>query len=93
MAPGLTQSAQQATEAWAVYVNSTGGLRVGGQAYGVEIRYADDESNPQLTAKQLESPGKRPAIAGLAGHRHGRIASPLVQANIHAGFQKDQECK
>ena len=26
MAPGLTQSAQQATEAWAAYVNSTGGI-------------------------------------------------------------------
>ena len=26
VAPGLTQSAQQATEAWAAYVNSTGGI-------------------------------------------------------------------
>src|SRR5467141_3909877 len=40
---------------WMHYVNRAGGLRVGGQTYGVEIRYADDESNPQLTAKQLES--------------------------------------
>src|ERR1700722_11371326 len=40
---------------WMHYVNANGGLRVGAQTYGVEIRYADDESNPQLTAKQLES--------------------------------------
>lgn len=40
---------------WARYVNSHGGLRVGSQTYNVDIRYADDESNPQTTAKLVEN--------------------------------------
>jgi branched-chain amino acid transport system substrate-binding protein len=39
---------------WMHYVNSHGGLRVGSQTYDVDIRYLDDESNPALTAKNLE---------------------------------------
>ncbi len=40
---------------WARYINANGGLRVGRQTYSVEIRYSDDQSNPQLTAKHVES--------------------------------------
>jgi branched-chain amino acid transport system substrate-binding protein len=40
---------------WMRYVNANGGLRVGKQTYTVDIRYADDESNAQMTAKQVES--------------------------------------
>ncbi len=39
---------------WARYVNARGGLRVGGQRYAVEIRYADDESSPPNTARLVE---------------------------------------
>jgi branched-chain amino acid transport system substrate-binding protein len=40
---------------WMAYVNAHGGLRVGKQRYHVEIRYADDTSNPAVTAARLES--------------------------------------
>lgn len=40
---------------WMHYVNANGGLRVGALTYDVDIRYADDESNPQTAAKRLES--------------------------------------
>jgi len=40
---------------WAAYANAHGGLAVGRQRYRVEIRYADDASNPANTATQLES--------------------------------------
>ena len=39
---------------WMSYVNAHGGLRVGKQQYRVEIRYADDASNPAVTTTQLE---------------------------------------
>ena len=34
-------------EFWKDYVNAHGGLKVGGKTYKVDIKYADDESNPQ----------------------------------------------
>ncbi len=40
---------------WMRYVNAHGGLRVGGERYAVDIRYADDESSPQATARLAES--------------------------------------
>ena len=40
---------------WSRYVNSHGGLHVGTQTYNVDIRYVDDESNPQTTAKLVEN--------------------------------------
>jgi len=39
---------------WSDYVNVHGGIAVGGRKYRVEIRYADDESNPQTAAKLVE---------------------------------------
>lgn len=40
---------------WKNYVNAHGGLQVGAQTYHVEIHYADDASDPALTATQLEN--------------------------------------
>jgi branched-chain amino acid transport system substrate-binding protein len=39
---------------WMRYVNARGGLRVGTQTYEIAIQYADDQSNPQNTARQVE---------------------------------------
>ena len=39
---------------WAEWVNSHGGLTIGGQKYTVEIKYYDDESDPQTAAKLTE---------------------------------------
>src|ERR1035438_9596532 len=39
---------------WARYVNAHGGLRVGAVSYPVEIRYIDDKSDPDATARAAE---------------------------------------
>jgi branched-chain amino acid transport system substrate-binding protein len=39
---------------WMHYVNAHGGLRVGKDRFPVEIRYVDDESNPQTAARAVE---------------------------------------
>ncbi|MGP6190890.1 MAG: amino acid ABC transporter substrate-binding protein [Vulcanimicrobiaceae bacterium] len=39
---------------WKDYVNSHGGIKVGGKAYQVDIKYADDESNAQTSARLIE---------------------------------------
>ncbi|MFN2461012.1 MAG: amino acid ABC transporter substrate-binding protein [Candidatus Velthaea sp.] len=41
-------------EFWKDYVNAHGGIPVGGKRYRVDIRYADDESNPQTAARLVE---------------------------------------
>ncbi|MGP6159562.1 MAG: branched-chain amino acid ABC transporter substrate-binding protein, partial [Vulcanimicrobiaceae bacterium] len=38
---------------WKDYVNSHGGIKVGGKAYQVDIKYADDESNAQTSARLI----------------------------------------
>jgi branched-chain amino acid transport system substrate-binding protein len=48
------QLTKEGYDFWMRYVNAHGGLRVGTQRYAVEIRYADDQSNPQTTAKLVE---------------------------------------
>ncbi|MFN2459684.1 MAG: ABC transporter substrate-binding protein, partial [Candidatus Velthaea sp.] len=45
---------QEGYDFWKRYVNGNGGLRVAGQSYNVEIRYADDESSPPVTARLIE---------------------------------------
>ena len=40
---------------WMSYVNTHGGLRIGNQAYRIEIHYADDASSPPQTAARLET--------------------------------------
>jgi branched-chain amino acid transport system substrate-binding protein len=39
---------------WKDYVNSHGGLKVAGKTYKVDILYADDETNPQTSARLVE---------------------------------------
>lgn len=39
---------------WKDYVNAHGGIKAGGKTYMVEIRYADDETNAQTSAKLVE---------------------------------------
>ncbi len=39
---------------WADYVNAHGGIKVGGKTYKVAISYADDETNPQTSARLVE---------------------------------------
>ena len=45
---------QEGYEFWKDYVNAHGGLKVGGKTYKVDIKYADDESNPQTAARLVE---------------------------------------
>lgn len=39
---------------WKDYVNSHGGMKIGGKTYKVDIKYYDDESNPQTAARLVE---------------------------------------
>ena len=48
------QLTKEGYDFWARYVNAHGGLHVGPLSYDVEIHYADDESNPQTTARLVE---------------------------------------
>ena len=41
-------------EFWKDYVNSHGGIKVGGKTYNVDIQYADDESKPATAAQLVE---------------------------------------
>lgn len=48
------QLTKEGYEFWKDYVNAHGGLKVGGKTYKVDIQYADDESNPQTSARLVE---------------------------------------
>jgi branched-chain amino acid transport system substrate-binding protein len=39
---------------WKDYINAHGGMKVGGKTYKVDIKYYDDESNPQTAARLVE---------------------------------------
>jgi len=39
---------------WKDYINAHGGLKVGGKTYKVDIKYADDETNAQTSARLVE---------------------------------------
>jgi branched-chain amino acid transport system substrate-binding protein len=45
---------QEGYDFWKDYVNSHGGLTVGGKKYQVAIKYYDDEDNPQTSARLVE---------------------------------------
>jgi branched-chain amino acid transport system substrate-binding protein len=49
------QLTKEGYDFWMHYVNANGGIRVGAQSYNVDIRYADDESKPETTARLVES--------------------------------------
>lgn len=45
---------QEGYDFWKDYVNAHGGLSVGGKRYKVDIKYYDDETNPQTSARLVE---------------------------------------
>src|ERR1700681_2572920 len=49
------QLTREGYDFWMRYVNAHGGIRAGTQTYDVEIRYADDQSKPETTARLIES--------------------------------------
>lgn len=45
---------QEGYDFWKSYVNSHGGIKVGGKTYNVDIKYYDDESKPETSAQLAE---------------------------------------
>jgi branched-chain amino acid transport system substrate-binding protein len=69
-------------EFWKDYVNSHGGLKVGPKKYKVDIKYADDESNPQTAARLVEkfvSEDKVNFILGPYGSANSATAAAVVE--------------
>jgi branched-chain amino acid transport system substrate-binding protein len=69
-------------EFWKDYVNSHGGLKLGGKTYKVDILYADDESNPQTSARLVEkfvSEDKVNFILGPYGSGNSATAAAVVE--------------
>jgi branched-chain amino acid transport system substrate-binding protein len=69
-------------EFWKDYVNAHGGLKVGGKTYKVNILYADDESNPQTSARLVEkfvSVDKVNFILGPYGSGNSATAAAVVE--------------
>ena len=77
---------------WKDYVNSHGGIKVGGKTYKVDIEYADDETNAQTSAKLVEKfinvdhvnfilgpYGSAPSFASAAVTERYKI--PMVEGN------------
>jgi branched-chain amino acid transport system substrate-binding protein len=67
---------------WKDYINSHGGLKVGGKTYKVAISYADDESNPQTAARLVEkfvSQDKVNFILGPYGSANSASAAAVVE--------------
>src|ERR1700733_10048446 len=67
---------------WKDYVNSHGGMKVGGKTYKVDIKYADDESNPQTAARLVEkfvSEDKVNFILGPYGSANTATAAAVVE--------------
>jgi branched-chain amino acid transport system substrate-binding protein len=67
---------------WKDYINSHGGLKVGGKTYNVDIKYADDESNPQTAARLVEkfvSEDKVNFILGPYGSANSATAATAVE--------------
>ena len=69
-------------EFWKDYVNAHGGMKVAGKTYKVNILYADDESNPQTTARLVEkfvSEDKVNFILGPYGSGNSATAAAVVE--------------
>jgi branched-chain amino acid transport system substrate-binding protein len=67
---------------WKDYVNAHGGMKVGGKTYKVDIKYADDESNPQTAARLVEkfvSQDKVNFILGPYGSANSATAAAVVE--------------
>ncbi len=69
-------------EFWKTYVNAHGGIKVAGKSYKVDIKYADDESNPQTAARLVEkfiSQDKVNFILGPYGSANSATAAAVVE--------------
>jgi branched-chain amino acid transport system substrate-binding protein len=69
-------------EFWKDYVNAHGGFKVAGKTYKVDIKYADDESNPQTAARLVEkfvSQDKVNFILGPYGSANSATAAAVVE--------------
>jgi branched-chain amino acid transport system substrate-binding protein len=69
-------------EFWKDYTNAHGGLKVAGKTYKVDIKYADDESNPQTAARLVEkfvSEDKVNFILGPYGSASSATAAAVVE--------------
>src|SRR6201996_5403922 len=69
-------------EFWKDWINSHGGMKVGGKMYKVDIKYADDESNPQTAARLVEkfvSQDKVNFILGPYGSANSATAAAVVE--------------
>ncbi len=69
-------------EFWKDYINAHGGMKVGGKTYKVDIKYADDESNPQTAARLVEkfvSQDKVNFILGPYGSANSATAAAVVE--------------
>jgi branched-chain amino acid transport system substrate-binding protein len=69
-------------EFWKDYINAHGGLKVAGKTYKVDIQYADDESNPQTSARLVEkfvSQDKVNFILGPYGSGNSATAAAVVE--------------
>ena len=69
-------------EFWKDYTNAHGGMKVGGKTYKVDIKYADDESNPQTAARLVEkfvSQDKVNFILGPYGSANSATAAAVVE--------------
>jgi branched-chain amino acid transport system substrate-binding protein len=69
-------------EFWKDYVNAHGGMKVAGKTYKVDIKYADDESNPQTAARLVEkfvSQDKVNFILGPYGSANSATAAAVVE--------------
>jgi branched-chain amino acid transport system substrate-binding protein len=69
-------------EFWKDYTNSHGGMKVAGKTYNVDIKYADDESNPQTAARLVEkfvSEDKVNFILGPYGSANSATAAAVVE--------------
>ena len=79
------QLTKEGYDFWMRYVNAHGGLKVGTQRYNVEIRYADDQSNPQTTAKLVEGLISDEKVDFLLGpYASGPTFSAATVAERHA---------
>ncbi len=73
---------QEGQDLWQNYVNSHGGLRVGGKTYKVQIKYYDNESNAKNTAaltQRLIDEDHVTAILGPYSSAHTIAAAPIVE--------------
>ena len=69
-------------EFWKEYVNAHGGIKVGSKTYKVDIKYADDETNPQTAARLVEKfidQDKVNFILGPYGSPNSASAAAVVE--------------